>query len=453
MELERFLDAVIDEGAHQRAPRIPTRDALHRVRGRNGISVIAVRSTVLDESQLLSLLRYRFAQYLALGFFDPAVAFEQRMEHEPLSVVSPADVHYVASTAEGEILSYATLRAPPPAGDELTMRDRGRPRFPVEQSFGEGVFDRLAILPDVPVARVRELGRFVKNHRIGPLDERLTLAPVEVALAIGQTLVGPLRSEVTALVGGLEERVFKRVLDVLHFPTIVVHGALPYVAESSYYFPLYVRRLSYPFAVLCADISIERLAAIERALDAGATAVMALRQTAAARASSLEPPGGLPALTEASAPYADISMPVRRQMIDGGARLRASDAFAGMSTAEATALRRLMRRRCFGPGEAVVRRGDPGDALYVIEAGEADALVTDDRDRTRSARRMGQGDHFGEIALLGGGIRTSDVVAASALTVLELRRDDYERYLAEIGSVTGELARVAAARLAADARA
>src|SRR3954447_15635416 len=416
MEPERFLDAVIDEGAHQRAPRIHPRDALHSVRGRNGVSVTAVRSAVLDESQLFALLRFRFAQYLALGFFAPAVAFAQRMEHEPLSVVSPADVHYVASTAEGEILSYATLRAPPPADDELTMRDRGRPRLPVEQSFGEGVFDRLAILPDIPVARVRELGRFVKNHRIGPLDERLTLAPLEVALAIGQTVVGPLRAEVTALVGGLEERVFKRVLDVLHFPTVVVHGALPYVAESSYYHPLYVRRLSYPFAVLCSDISVERLVALERALGAAATAVMALRRTGAAPASSLEPPGGLPALTDAGAPYADISMPLRRQMIDAGARLRASDAFAGLSTAEATALRRLMRRRCFGPGEPVVRRGEAGDALYVIGAGEADAVITDDHDRTRTARRMGQGDHFGEIALLGGGARTSDVVAASALT-------------------------------------
>jgi CRP-like cAMP-binding protein len=65
---------------------------------------------------------------------------------------------------------------------------------------------------------------------------------------------------------------------------------------------------------------------------------------------------------------------------------------------------------------------------------------------------MGNGDRFGEIALLDRGAPTSDVVAASALTVLEPRRDDHERHLAEIGSVTGEAARVAPMRLAADAR-
>ena len=158
------------------------------------------------------------------------------------------------------------------------MRTRGRPQLPVERAFGEGVFDRLAVLPDLPVARVRELGRFVKNQRMAPLDERLTRAPVEVALAIGRTLLGALRTDVAALVGGLEEHVFKRVLDFVHFPTVVVHGAIPYVAESTYYHPLYVRRQSLPFAVLCDDIAAhatERLTAIELALGKGVAAVIA----------------------------------------------------------------------------------------------------------------------------------------------------------------------------------
>ena len=163
----------------------------------------------------------------------------------------------------------------------MTMRTRGRPQLPVERAFGEGVFDRLAVLPNLPVARVRELGRFVKNQRMAPLDERLTRAPVEVALAIGRTLLGALRTEVAALVGGLEEHVFKRVLDFVHFPTVVVHGAIPYVAESSYYHPLYVRRQSLPFAVLCDDIAThatERLAAIELALGESVAAVIGLRR-------------------------------------------------------------------------------------------------------------------------------------------------------------------------------
>ena len=260
------------------------------------------------------------------------------MEHEPPASVSPADVHYVAATAAGEILSYATLRGADPTDPTVRMRERGRPHLPVERAFGDGVFDRLAVLPDLPLAQVRELGRFVKNQRMTPLDERLTRAPAEVALAVGRTLLGPLRSEVAALVGGLEEHVFKRVLDFVHFPTVVIHGAIPYVAESSYSRPIYVRRLSHPFAVLSEDVAThatERLDAIDRALDEGAAALMALRRATGPPPSSRKPAGGLPRLTQAGVPYQEIPMPARRAMIDAGLRLRASDLFAGLSVAEA----------------------------------------------------------------------------------------------------------------------
>jgi hypothetical protein len=275
-----------------------------------------------------------------------------------------------------------------------------------------------------------------------------------VALAIGRTLLGPLREHVAALVGGLEEHVFKRVLDFLHFPSVVVHGPLPYVAESSYHHPLYVRRLSHPFAILCDDVAAHataRLGAIERALENDVSALVALRATSRSIPSSLEPPGGLPALTEAGAPYTDIPMPVRLDMIDAGARLRAADPFADLSVGEATALRKLMSRREFAPGEAVVRQGEAGDALYVVEAGHAHVMVTDQRGQTRLARTVQAGDHFGEIALLGAGTRTANVVAATALTVLELRAEDYERYLAEgVAGVAARLTSARASRLAAD---
>ena len=424
------------------------------MRDRHGIHVVVLPTEALGEERLTALLRYRFAQYLALGFVDPALAFEQGMEHEPAAAVSPSDLHYIATAGDGEILSYATLRAVA-ADDGVTMRTRGRPQLPVERAFGEGVFDRLAVLPDLPVARVRELGRFVKNQRMAPLDERLTRAPVEVALAIGRTLLGALRTDVAALVGGLEEHVFKRVLDFVHFPTVVVHGAIPYVAESSYYHPLYVRRQSLPFAVLCHDIAThatERLAAIELALGESVAAVIGLRRGPGPPASSLEPPGGLPALTDAEVPYADISLPARRELIDAGARLRASDPFAGLSVAEATALRRLMERREYEPGATIVRQGEPGDALYVIEGGVAEVRVTDPGGRTRPVRSLGAGEHFGEIALLGSGRRTADVVAVSAVTVLELRSEAYERYLTGVEDVEEELGRAAASRLAADSR-
>ena len=77
------MDAVVERGAHQRLPDRPDRDALYRVRDRHGIHVLVLPTEALGEERLTALLRYRFAQYLALGFVDPGVAFEQGMDHEP----------------------------------------------------------------------------------------------------------------------------------------------------------------------------------------------------------------------------------------------------------------------------------------------------------------------------------------------------------------------------------
>ena len=63
--------------------------------------MVVLPTEALGEERLTALLRYRFAQYLALGFVDPGVAFEQGMEHEPAAAVSPSDLHYIATAGDG----------------------------------------------------------------------------------------------------------------------------------------------------------------------------------------------------------------------------------------------------------------------------------------------------------------------------------------------------------------
>ena len=112
-----------------------------------------------------------------------------------------------------------------------------------------------------------------------------------------------------------------------------------------------------------------------------------------------------------------------------------------------------MVRRDVPAGEAVVRQGDPGDTLYVLEAGEAEVQVTDALGRSRVVRRLRPGDHFGEIALLGAGTRTADVVARTPLRLLGLSKERYEAYLSALPEVGRALHRTAAERLSSDKRA
>lgn len=74
--------------------------------------------------------------------------------------------------------------------------------------------------------------------------------------------------------------------------------------------------------------------------------------------------------------------------------------------------------RTFEPGEFVVREGEPGDELFVIIEGEARV------ERNGSAlSTFGEGEFFGEIAVIDGRPRSADVVAISPLRALAIARD------------------------------
>ncbi len=74
--------------------------------------------------------------------------------------------------------------------------------------------------------------------------------------------------------------------------------------------------------------------------------------------------------------------------------------------------------RVFGPGEVIVREGDPGDELFVILEGEARV----ERKGNRLAT-FGEGEFFGEITVFDGRARSADVVAATPLRTLAISRE------------------------------
>lgn len=79
-------------------------------------------------------------------------------------------------------------------------------------------------------------------------------------------------------------------------------------------------------------------------------------------------------------------------------------------------------RELYEAGEDVVRQGDAGSAMYLIESGTVEVVT-----RTDHAERvavLGPGDHFGELAVLQGVRRTATVRALEPLAVIRLSRDD-----------------------------
>jgi hypothetical protein len=76
----------------------------------------------------------------------------------------------------------------------------------------------------------------------------------------------------------------------------------------------------------------------------------------------------------------------------------------------------------FKTGDLVVAEGEPGDSLFLVTSGTVKAWIRNREGRYVLARRLGEGDFFGEISVLTGSPRTATVVAASPCELLELDR-------------------------------
>jgi CPA1 family monovalent cation:H+ antiporter len=118
--------------------------------------------------------------------------------------------------------------------------------------------------------------------------------------------------------------------------------------------------------------------------------------------------------------------------------------FAGLGAAELKALARLFRPRLLVPNEAVIRKGERGNAMFLISSGALEVVLPNGR------ARLGSGDFFGEMALLSGQRRQADVIALGYCRVLVLGAADFRRFLREYPQARAEIDRVAAARTRAN---
>ena len=117
--------------------------------------------------------------------------------------------------------------------------------------------------------------------------------------------------------------------------------------------------------------------------------------------------------------------------------------FAGLDAARIAEIARLLKRQVVPANYAVVRRGEPADAMFFITAGE---LEVDVQPRPR---RMGRGQYFGEIGLLYDTVRTATVTTVSECDLLTLQVADFRRLLDTYPDLKAVVAKVAEQRLSA----
>ena len=101
--------------------------------------------------------------------------------------------------------------------------------------------------------------------------------------------------------------------------------------------------------------------------------------------------------------------------------------FQGLSHQALELLRAHAQEVTFLAGDIIIGEGEHGDALYIIEHGEAIAYQQDEQGREKILGTLAADDFFGEMALLGDHVRTASVKAKTAVTSLRLRRSDVMR--------------------------
>jgi NADH:quinone reductase (non-electrogenic) len=104
-----------------------------------------------------------------------------------------------------------------------------------------------------------------------------------------------------------------------------------------------------------------------------------------------------------------------------------------------------LNRAHYEAGQYVFHRGDPGDKFYLIEKGTAGVYVNES---ATAMAVLGEGDHFGEGALLSGCPRTASIKAEGPLDVLVLGHESFMQILHHSAVIKAAMDRTWAQRAA-----
>lgn len=115
------------------------------------------------------------------------------------------------------------------------------------------------------------------------------------------------------------------------------------------------------------------------------------------------------------APPSSRPQPDRPEIAERLARI---DLLSAVTPAGLEAIAAATRVHTFAKGETILRHGTAGSSMFVVHAGTVSVRVEESE-----VARLGEGDVFGEMALLTGESRAADVVALSDVVAIEIAKD------------------------------
>src|SRR5687768_6596776 len=105
--------------------------------------------------------------------------------------------------------------------------------------------------------------------------------------------------------------------------------------------------------------------------------------------------------------------------------LRSVPLFASLDDDTTRALRDLLEVRNTPAGTVLCRVGEPGTAMYLIEDGRVRIHVHDADGHEVTLAELGNGDFFGEMAILDGKVRSADATVIEDACIVVLSREHF----------------------------
>jgi CRP/FNR family transcriptional regulator, cyclic AMP receptor protein len=127
--------------------------------------------------------------------------------------------------------------------------------------------------------------------------------------------------------------------------------------------------------------------------------------------------------------------------------LRQPPLLAGLPPESAAILEHGARKRSFRSGEIIFHKGDPGNSMFLIIAGQVKIVLPAEGGDEVLLGVLDGGEWFGELSIIDGHPRSATIVATEPTETLMVHRDDFIRAVHAHPNVALDLLQVLARRL------
>lgn len=111
------------------------------------------------------------------------------------------------------------------------------------------------------------------------------------------------------------------------------------------------------------------------------------------------------------------------------AMLRNVPIFDNLSDEDLEAVKKCAVTRNFPKNSVIINEGDSSDSLYVIASGRVTVYLSDENGKEVILNSQGEGEYFGELALVDDSKRSASVVTAEKSSFLVISKVDFKKVL------------------------